>query len=363
MQRRILIAVDAPGPAEFIAPVIPLLRHGTWDKRHGNWETKIVTVGNSDTNILKQYRPIQCTTQRDAERVFRSFRPHTLLLGMSSLPKTPVHRLPVSLAAREHIPLIAFQDYWGNHRNPENAPILKHAQKILVPDLFAQTLLLEDGFRGEIVITGNPAFQKFSRVNVARERAKIRKKLGIPARAFFVLYVGTGTPQSAKMDEITFIFFARAIDLFKRSEKNLFVAVHAHPRDEHPNRYRELAPRLTTVDTSRFPLADSLLPAADVVISMYSTNLIHACFLRIPGISILLPNAGRKRLRQFGLDDFPPNRAGATVGIYTNSPALLARTLNRLNHDRTFRKTLVLRQKKYFPHTNAATRAVLANVS
>lgn len=354
MQRRILIAVDAPGPAEFIAPVIPLLRK--------TYSLRIITAHDSAARILNRFRPIRRTTRREAETVFKSFRPHTLLLGMSSLPKAPVHRALVLLAHRAGIPLISFQDYWGNHRNPENEPIVRHAQKILAPDMFAQTLLLEDGYRGEIVITGNPAFEKFSRVNVGRERSRIRKRLGVPERAFLVLYAGTGTPQSAWADEITFRFFVRAMQSLKKTQKNLLVAVHSHPRDEYPERYGTLAPELETIDTSRIPLADSLLPAADVAVSMYSTSLIHACYLRIPAISILLPNAGRKRLRMFGLDDFPPNSVGATLGIFGKSPSLLAQALSRLNRDRSFRASCIARQKQFFPLRKGAARAVLAAI-
>ena len=352
--KKILIAVDAPGPAEFIAPVLPLL--------HTQRKLRIVTAHDSAAHVLKRWQPIRCATRREAERAFDSFQPHTLLLGMSSLPKAPVHRTLVAQAARHATPLTAFQDYWGNHRNPENAPIVRQAKKILVPDFFARMLLMEDAYRGEIAITGNPASEKFSRVNVARERSRIRKRLGIPPLAFFVLYAGTGTPQSARADEITFKFFARTIRTLKQTEKNLYVAVRSHPRDERPRRYRALARSLETVDTSHISLTDSLLPAVDAVVSMYSTNLIHACYLRIPAISILLPDAGRRRLREIRLNDFPPNGTGASIGIYKNSPALLLKTLSRLNRDQTFRSALASRQKKHFPPEKGTTRAVCAAI-
>lgn len=340
--KKILVVVDAPGPAEFIAPVIPELK-----KR---CDVLLVTVKNSPAEILKKFKPTSCDKESEAEAIDKKFNPDLLLIAMSSLVLGPHINLKFAeLGKADAKKIILFQDYWANHRWPMNYKMLKLAEAVIVPDDLAKRFLIEDDYEGEIIITGSPAFEKIQKVDVAKERAKLRKKLKISEDQFVILHCGTGTPQSWKEDEVTFKFLAEAVRNFKKSYPDTVFISRPHPRDEEPDRYIKLAPDLNLLDTSSIGLTDELLPAADVIMAMYSTNLIHACYLRIPAISILLPNGGKKRLEKVSMADFPPNSVGASIGIYEPDQKDLLTHLENIRSNAEYRKVLKFAQEKFFP--------------
>ncbi len=346
--KKLLIVVDSPGSADFIAPVFPLLQK--------KFKTFLVTVNiglYGPYTILKNLKPLRCDHEKDALRLYDKIRPDTLLVGTSSLILGPyVNNKFIHLANADGKKIVAFQDYWANHRWPQNKETLYLWNTILTLDILGEKLLREDNFKGNIVVTGNPAFDKFSGIDIEKEKIKLRKKLNIPLDAFIILYAGSGTPQSWTEDETTFRFLALTLQEFTLSNPNVIVIPRKHPRDEESNRYQKLV--------SRFPIynpdhgnkkysTDSLLPIADCVVGMYSSVLLHACFLKIPAVSILLPEAGRARLRKIGLDNFPPNTVGAAVGVYKDSTRELMGVLNSIKNDPGYREKILRAQTQFFP--------------
>ena len=309
---------------------------------------KIITVKDPPTKILAEHHPVRCDTKEEAETMYRKTNPDVLLAGMSSLALGPYAMAHITtLAHHDKKKIICFQDYWANHRNPQNRPLLRFWDAVIAPDDLAKKYLLEDGYRGEIFVTGNPAFQKFANVDVQSERMRLRKQFNVPHDAWVVLYAGTGTPQTVRADEATLRFLAEGMRAFAKQIPHFFCVVRPHPRDEHPDRYAQFLEGIATINTSSIPFADTLLPIADTVVSMFSTSLLHACLLRIPAVSILLPQAGRKQLQTLSLSDFPPNLVGASAGIYTEDRANLVSTLLRVRNDEAWRKEMALAQKKF----------------
>lgn len=351
--KKILIVVDAPGPAEFIAPVIPRLKTYNW---------KLVTVGPSPTKILAQYKPIRIDKENEAEPIYKKFDPDVLLAAMSSLVLGPyaINEF-VGLAHADSKKIICFQDYWANHRNPMNFKMMRYWSAVLVPDDLAKNLILQDGYEGRVTVTGSPAFDKLAEIDVAKEKSRLRKKFKIPEDSFVILHCGTGTPQSWQADEITFKFIAQTVRELKKQYKNIILISRPHPRDENPGRYQKLAPNLIIIDTSPISLTEELLPMADVVVAMYSTNLIHACYLRIPAISILLPGAGKKNLERVSLPDFPPNNVGATIGVYKDSVADLAGEINKIMNDPARRTMIQESQIRFFPINKKSSAEKIAD--
>lgn len=351
--KKLLVVVDAPGPAEFIAPVIPKL---------SNYDLELITVGESPTKILAKYRPIRLDQENKATAVYKKFNPDALLVATSSLVLGPyVNNKFTKLAHSDSKKIIAFQDYWANHRWPMNLKMMGYWDALLVIDELAKKFVLADGYQGKIIITGSPAFDRFKDVNVFKERRRLRKKFGIPENAFVILHCGTGTPQSWKEDETTFKFLADAVRSLKKDCPDTILISRPHPRDENPDRYEKLAPDLKMPEISSIELTEDILPIADLILGMYSTNLIHACYLRIPGISILLPNAGKKRLAKISLSDFPPNKVAATIGIYRASVPELKKELEKIMQDSAYRSSIQARQKRFFPmEKSAAKKAVNA---
>ncbi len=338
-----MLVTDAPGPAEMIYPAVPLLKKKS--------ELQIVLVKEAPAKVLGKYKHLRCDKESGAEAIYKKFNPDIFVVSTSSLVLGPyVANKFTMLAHKDKKPVICFQDFWANHRWPMNCKMLKYWQTMLVPDKLAERYLKEDGYKGKIIITGNPSYERFKKINIVKERKRIRKKLKIPENKIVFLYIGAGTPQSYKEDAITFNFLAGALRELKKDKKykNFVLICRPHPRDENPVRYKQMAPDLNILDTSRINLTDELLPLANIAISMYATNLIHCCYLRIPGISILLPGAGRKKLAQISLDDFPPNSVGATIGIYKKSKAILKQEIEKILFDKKYRAKITKAQKKYF---------------
>lgn len=334
-KKKIMIIVDAPGPAEFIKPVIPLLQK--------KFDVYVVTVKESPAKILAAFYPIACDTEIAVHGFYQTHPCDVLLCATSSLTLGPfVIAEMVKLAAADKKRIICFQDYWANHRKATNKGMMHVWDVVLVEDALAQDYLLEDGYQGHIVITGNPAFEKLKNVNVSEERKRIRKTLSLPDDEFVILHAGTGTPQSWEEDEITFHFF---LDAVAGMGTRPTVIAKAHPRDTDPGRYLRLAEQhgvmLFPVDT----LLDDILPAVDVIVGMYSTALIHGMYLRIPCVSILLQNAGMKRLAEVSLTDFPPNKTGACIGVYSSSVPELKAIFERIRDDVNFRKEIREKQE------------------
>ncbi len=354
--KKILIAVDAPGPAEFIAPVIPLLKKFA--------KIKIAVVKESPARVLAEFKPERCDDVTAADKIYREFQPEMLLLAMSSLVTGPyVASRFTDLAAEESRPIICFQDLWANHRWPMNFKMMPKWNTLLTLDELAKTLILQDNFPGRVHITGNPAFDKFRDENVSAERAKLRKKFGVGPEDFIIVYCGAGTPGGWREDEITFQFLAKALTEFQNENPESRLIARPHPRDEEPGRYQRLAPHLNYLDTSSVAFSDELLPIADVVVGMYATNLIHACYLRIPGISILLPDAGRKRLAEnLLLPDFPPNQMGATIGIYKEKTDDINKELRKIMNKDASLSAMKAAQGRFFAFDKKSATQRVADV-
>lgn len=346
-KKKILVVVDAPGPAEFIETVIPLLK-----KRA---EVLLVTVNtstNAPYNILRKFDPMRADHEKDARQIYGLFNPDVLAIATSSLVLGPYVNNEFTRLAHEHgARIICFQDFWANHRWPMNFKMMKYWNKILAPDKLAKKFLLEDGYSGKIIITGNPNFDRFAKLNKEKERRWLRKKFNLNENDFVILYVGRGTPQAWQYDEITFAFFAKTILALRKEikDKNIIVSVRPHPRDENPERYKKLSRDLNLLDTSAFPSSEDLLPLFDLVAGMQSANHVEACYLRIPAVCMVLPDAGKIIMEKISLADFPPNLIGASIGIYNNDVENGAAIFKKIITDDKFRQKIQNAQKKYFP--------------
>ena len=346
-KKKIMVVVDAPGPAEFIETVIPLLAKKS--------ELLIVTINtkaNAAYNVLKKYNPLRCDREEDAEKFYKDFDPDILAVAMSSLVLGPyVNNRFTELAHASGKKIICFQDFWANHRWPMNFKMMKYWDKVLAPDKLAKKFLKEDEYSGKIVITGNPNFDRFKKLDKEKDRKWLREKFGLAENDFVILYVGRGTPNAWQYDEITFEFFAKGVRKLQNEmkNKNICVAIRPHPRDEEPKRYNKFSQRLNILDTSQFPSSEDLLPLFDLIAGIQSANHVEACYLRIPAICILLPNAGKITMEKLSLSDFPPNIIGANIGIYRDDTDEFVLVLKKMIEDKKIVSAIQKAQKKYFP--------------
>ena len=357
---KILCIADAPGPAEFLAPVIPFLT--------GDFDVRVVAVDTA-MSVLKSFDPIECNDETLVKELFKEIKPDLLVSGISSLTHGPyVNNAFVEIAYEHKVPIISLQDYWANHRALQNKKIISRAAAVCVPDEFAASLWKEDGFNGKIFITGNPAFDRFLDRDVKKEREHLREQLHLGEKDRVILFAGQGTPMHIESDKTTFAFLCEAIRgfsrgflpllRFQRDMAHIKIIARPHPRAQETSYYQGSAHGIDSINTSFAQFSEDVLPLADVAVSMFSTNLIHACYLRIPAISVLLPMQGRAILQRVGLDDFPPNVSGATVGIYQDDPTLLRDVFEKIFTDNIYRQKITDAQKKYFPLAEGAAQRV-----
>lgn len=349
VHKTILCIADAPGPAEFLAPVVPLFTK----------DAEVIIAVGTAMSILKPFGAIACDDEVQVDDIFAQIKPNVLVSAISSLTSGPyVNNRFIKLAREGNIPVISLQDIWGNHRMAQNKEIISLITAVCAPDEFAGSLWKEDGFNGEIFVTGNPAFDRFAMLDVAKERNRLRAQLHIDNNDRVICYAGQGTPYHIEADKKTFAYVTEAIRGLARNIPIKLIARH-HPRAVETEYYKEYSHGIETIDTSSFAFTDEILSAVDVVVSICSTNLIHACFLRIPAVSVLLPEQGRALLKEIGLDDFSPNSMGASMGVYDQDPAVLQRMLEAIFTNESLRDRMRKSQEKNFPLNGGAAERVV----
>lgn len=344
-----LCIADAPGPAEMLAPIIPILKK--------DFEVHVVAVGTA-TNILQPLGAITCDNELLVNNIYEEIKPDMLVSAISSLTNGPyINNAFMRIAHENNMPVICLQDIWGNHRMPQNKDVMSYVNAVCVLDEFAASLWKQDGFKGEIFVTGSPAFDLFAERDVAKERNRLRMRMSFDAKDRVILFAGQGTPHHIEKDKKTFSFVCEAIRMLTQIMPIKLIARH-HPRAVETTYYDEYSHDIDTVDTSVFEFADEIIPVADVVISMSSTSLLHACYMRIPAVSVLLPEQGRALLNQIGLDDFPPNVMGASVAVYEDDPKVLKDMLEKVFTDESFCSRMRAAQEKFFPFDGGAGQRI-----
>ncbi len=335
---KILCIADAPGPAEMMLPVLSLLKN--------NAEVLVLAYGKA-FEVLASSGAKEIKTVEEAVTEFENFKPDILVDAISSLTTGPyIQNTLIKKASDENVKVVCLQDIWGNHRWKHNEPSLKFSNLVCTLDEFGASLWREDNFKGEVVATGNPAFEKFKDVNVMKEGASTRARLGLSDSDKIIFYVGQGTPRAIEEDKKTFKLLTESLKLITDFPTKLIF--RPHPRAEETSYYKEYSDGLNVVDTTKIHFSESLLPVADLVVSIFATNLIHACYLRLPAMSIILPGAGSEITDILRLKDFPPNTMGATVGFYENNPEALKELIRKILTDENFQKSIHTAQEKNF---------------
>ncbi len=346
--KKIICVADAPGPAEFLLPVVPLLLD--------DFNVTVVAVEKAN-NVFNNIRHLDCSNEETAEKIYQKIKPDLLVIAISSLPNGPyVNNKFMELAFSDKIPIIGLQDFWANHRHPHNRKMVSYCAAVCVPDDFSSKLWKEDDFKGKIYVMGNPAFDRLMDINVESERERLNSLFGFKDEDHLILYSGQGVSSCIEEDKKTFRFLTDTIRSLYDSKIKLLV--HPHPRAVETSYYKEYSHDIPFIDISVVPFAENILPAVDVCVAMYSTNLIHACLLRISAVSILLPDAGKKTLDKIGLADLPTNTSGATIGVYEEDIENFSGILNKIFNDKKFLEEHKKAQEDHFPLKEKSAKKV-----
>lgn len=183
------------------------------------------------------------------------------------------------------IPVLVVEDMYGS-----SIPILTELEKmfflpwVCVIDMVAKANIIARHFKLRIVVTGGPQFDRVAEMkkNWAERREIVRKDLQVPKDGKLFLIAGqhNGTAEALVLLE----------DVVERADD--WVLIRQHPGAT------ALDKRLTAAAIKSFPYPcvlsndkvpaalhsnEDFLPAADVVLSGYSTTLLYAILCGMPG--------------------------------------------------------------------------------
>lgn len=198
---------------------------------------------------------------------------------------------------KRRIPVIAVEDYWASHCmvDFEELPDI-----VCVQDELAKSLLLESwGSRGyysnQVIVTGQPAFDHFKDTNCRSANKQLRESLKLDKSWPIIFFPG----QIYGMAEALMI----VIEALNSIGRPVYFIIRDHPRVSSLNAaeelrqiykaYKDVPSKLNIgqlIDSSGLKSSDLCTAGADIVVGIYSTILVEACYMRKPTIVIWTPD-------------------------------------------------------------------------
>ena len=333
-EKRVFVISRDPGSANALAPVMAILN----EKQ--KLSLTVMTDGRAQEIFQNQFR-LDDVTPKDmalgADRVVGS--PDAILLD----PSQSEQGVDLYTAATyREVPTVIVEDYYTSSRRYLEALKERHLPnptKICVIDDFAKTLIIRDfpELEDNIMVTGQPAFDRFSTENTELIGAETRKELNIDQKEKFVVFF------SGRQNLDAVKYFIKELE--KASFKFKF-AYRLHPRDNTPPEEYEKIFSQSNIDViqTHHINSDRISAADDVVMTVSSTEGIHAIYRRKPTIHISDPKFAQLRK---DLVPAPPVQLGASVGV-ENLSDLASNIENLLNPESEVNVALLEHMKKYY---------------
>jgi hypothetical protein len=363
--KKILAAAFHQGGGQAILPVVKLLKTQA--------DVTAVVQGPSQRVFSSSHQPYRTLddygiaeiTLPSAYSIIAQEEPSLILTGTSSQDKDTPLALEQALTAvgkEKGIPTIAVLDFWGNYKRrfsdlPEGTNLAYLPDKICVPDLLALRDMVDQGFqRSQLAVTGNPHFDSRAamRESWTPERGStIRYALDLEQDRFTILYASQpiefhyqhslGYTEKTALEEL---LYATAHVHTTPGEGKPQIIVRPHPAED-PSVVQSLLHRyhvLARID-NEYPAHEVIL-ASDVVVSPFSTLLVEAVILGIPGISL------QPGLQQEDL--LTTNRYRITTPVYSKGEMIFI--LDKLMHDLQYRGRLLDKAARVQPDGHAADK-------
>ena len=342
-QGRILIFVEDPGAANFIAPALK-------DLTAAGWQIELCAAGLasaflSDRGIAASTVP----SGRDAANYLKESSPDILMVGTAENPDTFAFAL--TQAARDAgIPSIGFVDGPANaqhrFRGQSTDPLMHATDWLILPDDHTADLFMALRHpRARIAVTGHPYYDI-----VSTEAAQLREQpvakhrastLGeIPAGRPVIVFLGegsdglgmdikrrssdytlTGRGKSERRTEIVLEEFLDAVDTL---DCDPYLVFRAHPKDPASN-YGPYMDRFDATSEGGQPL--QLLFAADLVVGLSTSLLVEAALAGLKTLSIL-PAESQKILISTVLQGLTPYATDRTT-LRTLLPQVLNEAVDK----------------------------------
>ncbi|MBU1159929.1 hypothetical protein KKD04_01965 [Patescibacteria group bacterium] len=234
------------------------------------------------------------------------WHPDVAITGLSSLETQ--HELAISASAiEESIPVAWFSDTYGVF-NREKIGSLR-PNMLFVSDELEKKEAEKNGYKN-VIASGIPIWEDFADLSLFPSQEEARKKLGAGKKDKLILFCGMETELNRK-------FLNDVIQAIRNlNDPSLILLPRFHPADPNRESYSKILNKVRWIESKGFKKTDELVPAADLIISPYSTLGITGAFQRkrvidyIPGYFMdLLEKVTKRRY-------WVPAETGATLGVY-----------------------------------------------
>jgi hypothetical protein len=242
------------------------------------------------------------------------------------------------------IPTVAVTDYWGGAQNQCFSDPSFWPSAICVQDELSKKILLDDWQEYEedrVRITGQPSFDNLSSMNVEAVKSAVRQRSNCKEAWPIVVYAGQLQGSTHTLQALV-----KSLNVLPQP---VYLALLKHPRflinsPEEEVPWDEAVAQFTNgemLESGKFT-TETWSATCDVMVSMTSTVLAIAGYLRKECISILLPEIDK--LQGLGLAGLPMEQLG------TCAVARSQRDIQRLVTQALYTQGLGLRenQEKHF---------------
>jgi hypothetical protein len=284
---------------------------------------------------------LTCTTDDYWHELIRSQNSRGLVCGASdSASGRAVEASARRAAVAAGIPIVVIEDFPGNYYEVPGGSV-----DLLIVESAPVVALTRNKFGASCPPTKALGLARYDPLRrAAPSRRSMLRDTGI-AQEGRVSVLWAGQPETndclATLKVLLPLLAARGLELLFK----------AHPRDAGYNSgaYRSLLASAGVAyrDITHLSVADALLLAPRLVITQFSSTAIEAGFSGIPGLNVLLPDAGGARLLEKKGYRAPLHCAEGAAGCVMHGNEL-AGMLYRLIDDKTARENLIHCFDSYF---------------
>jgi hypothetical protein len=320
-QKNVVAFSRDPGSAAALIPVMQILQKD-------GIGLSVVTDGRAEELMRKAFPTMQDATSTTPFSLESVIEKPDLILTDTSASERGLETF--AAATFTDTPIVLVEDYYTTANN-----YLARLRDMHPPHMPAYVCVMDEAARDiivrqfpeiadRVVVTGQPAFDRFAAEDVPAMRDKARKVMGLPDQ---ILITYMGSPNQLTEMQTIAPFIEEAV---RKSGKEVMFNFRRHPRDNTPmERYIEAfaTKGVSVIDTSLWP-TDTVAAASDVIMTNWSTEGVHAAFRRIP---VLYVNDDSVRKPPTGITyPLPPVVLGAGLSARSISdiPSLLGSLLD-----------------------------------
>lgn len=348
MIHTILAVTRDPGSGNALIPVLEKMM------TNGNFEIYALTDNQAQEIIQKTLPTQDVSPSESALSIANSMpKPDALLIDSSKEQGLETY----SANNFEEAPVILVEDYYATaqrYLRRLKDMSLPLPVKICVMDQATKDLIIHDfpEISNRIIITGQPAFDKFHKEDTEKISESVKDRLGIKPNEKLYSFMAM-----SDMNEETATKIATQL---QKHPKDFFFAFRKHPKDNTPSQvYNKIFENhgIRALDTDGYS-TDEISAASDLIVTTWSTEGLHGIYRRKPTIHITDSNLSN--IRPELTLPLPPVKLGASIGL--NDLNDLSPSIASLEKGSDSVSKLQTNMEKYYPRDGKNSERVFAEI-